>query len=73
MRQRRFESRFFPEVHIEQVEIVAKNQYLKIGILKQSKIRALGSGRLECQIGERRVEHAIRHLTVETTIFQQLD
>ena len=27
----------FLEVHIEQVEIVAENQYLKIGILKQNE------------------------------------
>ena len=37
-----FQITFFPETHVEQVEIVAKNRYLKIGILKQSKIRALG-------------------------------
>ena len=29
-----FRITFFPEMHVEQVEIVAKNQYLKIGILK---------------------------------------
>ena len=27
----------FLEVHVEQVEIVAENQYLKIGILKQNE------------------------------------
>ena len=44
-----FQIMFFDEMHVEQVEIVVKNQYLKIRILKQSKIRALGSGHLECQ------------------------
>ena len=29
-----FQITFFPEMHIEQVEIVVKNQSLKIGILK---------------------------------------
>ena len=33
---------FFPEMHVEQVEIVANNQYLKIKILKQSKIEDFG-------------------------------
>ena len=50
-------------MHVEQVEIVAKNQYLKIKILKQSKIRALESGSLECQNGQRILGHAVRHLT----------
>ena len=54
---------FFPEMHVEQVEIVAKNQYLKIEILKQSKIRALGSGCLECQNDQRKLGHVVRHLT----------
>ena len=54
---------FFPEMHVEQMEIVAKNQYLKIGILKQSKIRALESGRLECHNVQRRLGHVARHLT----------
>ena len=63
MRQRRFKSRFFPKMHVDQVEIVAKNQYLKIKILKQSKIRVLGSDYLECQNGQGRLGHAVRHLT----------
>ena len=29
-----FQITFFPKMHVDQVEIVAKNQYLKIGILK---------------------------------------
>ena len=58
-----FQITFFPEMHVEQVEIVAKNQYLKIEILKQSKIRVLGSDYLECQNGQRRLGHAVRHLT----------
>ena len=27
----------FPEVHVEQVKVMAKNQHLVIGILEQSK------------------------------------
>ena len=54
-----FRITFFPEMHIEQVDIVVKNQYLKIGILKQSKIRAFGSDRLECQNGQRILGHAV--------------
>ena len=68
-----FQITFFPEMHIEQVEIVAKNQYLKIKILKESKIRALGSARLECQNGQRRLGHAVRHVTNRRIGFQQLD
>ena len=65
-----FQITFFPEMHIEQVEIVAKNQYLKIGILKQSKIRDLGSGHLECQNGQRRLGHVVRHLKDRRIGFQ---
>ena len=54
-----FQIMFFPEMHVEKVVIVAKNQYLKIKILKQSKIRALGSGRLECQNGPRILGHVV--------------
>ena len=54
-----FQITFFPEMHVEQVEIVAKYQYLKIRILKQSKIRALGSGCLECQNGQRILGHVV--------------
>ena len=68
-----FQITFFLEMHIEQVEIVVKNQYLKIRILKQSKIRALGSGRLECQNGQRILGHAVRHLTDRRIGFQKLD
>ena len=68
-----FQITFFPEMHVEQVEIVAKNQYLKIIILKQSKIRSLGSGHLECQNGQRRLGHAVRHLKSMRIGFQQLD
>ena len=73
MRQRILQIMFFPEMHIEQVEIVVKNQYLKIGILKQSKIMALGSGHLECQNDQRILGHAVRHLTDKRIGFQQLD
>ena len=37
----------FPEVHVEQVKVVVKNQHLVIRILKQSKIRASRSSCLE--------------------------
>ena len=65
-----FRITFFPEMHVAQVEIVAKNQYLKIGILKQSKIRALGSGHLECQNGQRRLGHAVQHLTDRESVYK---
>ena len=52
-----FRITFFPEMHIEQVEIVEKNQYLKIRILKQSKIRALESSPLECQNSQHQIEY----------------
>ena len=60
-------------MHVEKVEIMEKNQYLKIEILKHSKVRALESGRLECQNGQRRLGHAVRHLTDRRIGLQHLD
>ena len=37
-----FQITFFHEMHVDQVDIVVNNQYLKIEILKQSKIEDFG-------------------------------
>ena len=58
---------FFPEMHVEQVEIVAINQCLVIGILK---LWLSGAVVWSGQNGQRRLGHAIRHLTNKESVYK---
>ena len=60
----------FPEVYAEQVKVMEKNQYLVIGIFEtERKLGLSGAVIWSYQSGQRRLGHAIRHLTVKRTRF----